>query len=252
MTTITPKHLVVMSHTTQSRALTTAIHVVVMAKPAVPGRVKTRLARKVGPDKAAAIHAAMLDCILQRAGCHITRDEAPISYILALDETLVEPGQDLGDLDVDLPVGWRVIPQGTGDLGDRLGRVWQQLGNGPIVFLGADTPDVPSETLDKVLPTLESADVAIGPVADGGYWTLAAHGFEPSLLTSIDWGTSTVYHQTVTAASQAGLSVATLPLWHDVDQPADLTRLHDRLHDATEAAFVRLRSRLSKVLNAKG
>ena len=41
-----------------------------------------------------------------------------------------------------LPPNCAVIAQGTGDLGQRMGRVFHQLPPGPVVLVGSDIPDI--------------------------------------------------------------------------------------------------------------
>ncbi len=228
-----------------------AAHVVVMAKPVVAGRVKTRLIGKLRPHAAARVHAAMLECVLERAGLHVANGRR-LNYFLALDHSILPSRGAAAEqrTGIHVPTGWRVIDQGAGDLGQRLRHVWRAVGGHTVVFFGGDSPDVPAEVLGSILPALERTDVALGPVDDGGYWTLAAREFEPRLLTGIDWGTPSVYHQTLVAAREAGLSMGGLARWYDVDQPADLTALRQRIDRTPDPALVRLRLKLDRVLTA--
>ena len=212
-----------------------------MAKPAVPGRVKTRLMTEFDAEQAAAVHAAMSDCVLARL-----REHLPGDHVIALANDMepqdpTEPGMNMRG---QAPAAWRIIDQGTGDLGQRLDHVWQTLDRGPIIFFGVDSPDIPAEALKTIPQALLKADAVVGPVDDGGYWTLAAEAYAPALLRGIDWGESSVYHQTLQAARSAGLTLAELPRWHDVDEPADLRALQARLTRATEPSLQRLRDRL--------
>ena len=217
--------------------------VVVMAKAPVAGHAKTRLTSDLTPYHAAAVHAAMLQCVLERltaqvAGPRLLAIEGPGP----LGEASADP-----TLAVVIPVSWRLIDQGTGDLGQRLDRLWRSLNGGPTFFLGADSPDVPAAALRGIGPALAGADAAVGPVVDGGYWVLAARRYAPALLGNIDWGSGNVYHQTCSAARRAGLSLATLPCWHDVDEPIDLLALRQRLETARDPPLLRLRDRLRRI-----
>lgn len=228
------------------------LYVVVMAKAAVPGRVKTRLTRGAASDRlsteqAAGVHAAMFATVLQRLAQHVTdpAGRAP-ALVLAMDAPAQAPPA----------AGWEIVEQGQGGLGERLERVWQgcrdRHGTEAAVFFGVDSPDVPAEVLRQIGPALNDVQVAVGPVEDGGYWTLACGSFRPGLLRGIDWGTPAVYHQTSRAAEALGLTRAALPMWHDVDEPADLAGLRQRLAvlaEPREPALVELAERLNHLLN---
>jgi len=71
---------------------------------------------------------------------------------------------------------WRRIEQRGGGLGERMAAAWGDAGGGGVVFLGVDTPDVPAEGLRRAWAVARGggADLAVGAVADGGYWSLAA------------------------------------------------------------------------------
>ena len=211
--------------------------VVVMAKVPVAGQVKTRLAPAFRPDQAAAVHSAMLQCVLDRLTQHL-----PGRRVLALAGV-----QSQSDDRLVVPDGWFVVQQGAGDLGQRMGHVWAQIGAGKAVFFGSDSPDVPKATLGRIWPALADSEAVIGPSTDGGYWALGAARFSPVLLDHIDWGGSTVYDQTRTAAWSSDIRMAVLPLWHDVDHPADLSALRCRLESADEPSLVRLRRSLRQV-----
>lgn len=220
---------------------------VVMAKRPVPGRVKTRLIGELSDHQAACVHAAMLDCVLHRLIAAF-----PDQLVLALDNGTQEPLTHPDPaLDIQLPADTKLIDQGQGSLGDRLGHVWQAIGEGPAVFFGVDSPDVPVNALKSIPHCLAHTDAACGPVEDGGYWCLAGRQYKPILLTGIDWGTPAVYHQTRDAAEQAGLTLHELPAWHDVDDASDLTSLRERLRDAREPALIRLAQRLQRITQDK-
>ncbi len=253
----------------KTREITSLPTVVVMAKRPVPGQVKTRLRTRFTADQAARIHAAMLRCVLSRVrkyvpGEHVlalgiaSQRSAPCSAAPsdnAAPDVQAEAAETAKAWGLTFPEGWRVVDQGEGGLGERLDHVWQVVGGGPVIFLGVDSPDVPSEALSGIAPLLTSHDAAIGPVADGGYWTLAASRYLPMLLQGIDWGSASVYHQTVETAACAGLRCGVLPAWHDVDEPADFDALLRRLDhvaikdEANEPALVRLRQDLLAIMS---
>jgi len=209
--------------------------VVVMAKPTVPGHVKTRLIGDLTPQQAATIHQAMLDCVMARAQEHFHAARG-WALILAAAGPMPTPSKP-----------WRMVDQGSGDLGDRMIHIWRTAGEQPVIFLGIDSPDVPAEHFSALAASITACDAAAGPVDDGGYWTLAARAFAPQLITGIDWGTADVYHQTQRRAADAGLKLMALPAWHDVDDLADLAALRRRIASATDPALVQLRTTLDTI-----
>lgn len=209
-----------------------------MAKPATPGRVKTRLiGNTLDAGQAAAVHQAMLDCVLERVA----------SWLPGGRRVLALAGAGGAHGGAAAP-GWEVVDQGEGDLGARLLHVWAAVGGGAVAFLGVDSPDVPGEALRALGGSVTRSAAAAGPTEDGGYWTLAARELNASLVTRIDWGTPKVYDQTRAAAARAGLTFETLPPWDDVDTASDLARLRARLEVAAEPPLVRLRDRLRAIL----
>jgi rSAM/selenodomain-associated transferase 1 len=214
--------------------------VIVMAKRPAPGRVKTRLRIAFDEHAAATIHQAMLECVLDRVGHATATDE--VRHVLALDEAHEDTWP------VTAPPGWEVVDQAGGDLGCRLGHVWTQIDVDQAVYFGVDSPDVPANVLRAIIPALAAADAAVGPVDDGGYWTLAIRKWHPALTAGIDWGTPSVYDQTRNAAVDAGLTWHELPRWYDVDTPDDLAALRRRLRDANDPALVTLRTRLDDIV----
>lgn len=222
-----------------------------MAKAAVPGRVKTRLTRGDGglsEAQASDVHSAMFETVLARLTTHLRTPagEGP-ALVLAMDDPAGAPAGAAA-------AGWRVIAQGGGDLGERLDRVWQDCrahtGHDAAVFFGVDSPDVPSDILSSIGDALNHATAVVGPVEDGGYWTLACRDYLPQLLRGIDWGTPAVYDQTLKIARDAGIDLQPLPPWHDVDEPADLAALCTRLTTADEPALLPLRDRLAPLASS--
>lgn len=218
---------------------------VVMAKRPIPGRVKTRLVSPaISPEMAAEIAGAMLRCMVRRLDGF-----SEVILAVAPDEC----GEQLID---QFGLGsLTTINQGKGDLGERLARIWRSVAmDGPVAFFGMDSPDVSHAALAEIPRALEHKEVALGTTGDGGYWTLAARAYHPQLLENIDWGSESVYDQTLRRAEQAGLSVFALPRWDDVDQSSDLDDLRLRLRpdpaEEMEPALRELAETLDAILSS--
>ena len=200
--------------------------VVVFARDPVPGETKTRLVPALGPDSAADLYRCFL------------RDR--LEQIAAIDgiRRVVAFTPDDADLTGLAPPGFEFVPQGGGDLTDRLIRAAQAAhtdGGGPVVLMDSDSPTLPPAYVREALRSLGgdyAADCVVGPAEDGGYYLIGLTRPEPELFQGIPWSTSGVLSATLAKAKEAGLSVRVLPSWWDVDEPADLDRLRASLHAA--------------------
>lgn len=185
---------------------------VLMTRLPRPGATKSRLASRVGPEAAARLARAFLDDLLERfAAC-------PMKRVVALD------GGEPGELPV--PGGWRVVPQGAGDLGARMLEAYRLVG-APVVFVGSDAPTLPAACVLEALDLLERGYEAVfQPALDGGY-TLAAFAADPEpLLDGVPWGTEDVLARTLAKGSRrAGIMAP----WYDVDEEGDLVLLRAHL-----------------------
>lgn len=211
--------------------------VVVFTKPAVPGTVKTRLAPRLGYDGAARLHQAFLDDVLA------TLDLADLEVVIAWAS---QPT-------AGFPTGpWRHCLQGEGDLGARMWRVLaREAADGAVVAaLGSDHPDFdPQCLLEGFARVREHGGVAVGPAADGGYWTLVANreSLRPELFEGIAWSTSAVLATTLERCGQQGFAVALLAELEDCDTPEDLDRLVARLERATPSVCSATRLALAQL-----
>jgi uncharacterized protein len=207
--------------------------IVVMARPLVRGAVKTRLATALGEDGALEVYARLLrgtlDAAERVAGARLVLAEAP------------GPGSPADDAISGRGGRWQRTPQHGHGLGERLAGVFAAAfadGSGATVVVGSDSPALPPEYLEQAFAELElgGADLVLGPAADGGYYLIGAGrrtwnaGAETigRLLASSPMSSPGLLEHTLRAARAAGLRVAQLPLWVDVDEPADLGVL-DRL-----------------------
>ena len=217
--------------------------IVVMARPLVRGAVKTRLATALGDDGALAVYERLLhgtlDAAEQVPGASLVLAEAP----LVLTEAPVAPLPGASALAADPLAGrsgrWSRLAQHGEGLGERLAGVFATLfdaGAAVVVAVNSDSPALPPEYLARAFRELSSHDLVLGPAADGGYYLIGAGrqawaaGAGPlrSLLESSPMSSPALLAHTLGAAQAAGLRVAQLPLWVDIDEPADLGVL-DRL-----------------------
>jgi len=211
----------------------------VMAKPLVRGAVKTRLAAELGDDEALAVYERLLLGTLAQA-----------ELLEGTDLVLAEAREDgshagpVGDPPADplagRPARWRPLAQRGDTLGARLAGVFADLfagGADLAVAVNSDSPAIPVAYLEQAFARLAAAPspgrIVLGPAADGGYYligldaaTWEAQGDAlTALLASSPMSTASLLAYTLRAARARGLEAVQLPLWMDVDEPADLAVL---------------------------
>jgi hypothetical protein len=116
--------------------------------------------------------------------------------------------------------------QADGDLGRRLARFAAEqiaAGAGSLVLVGADSPTLPVEYVERAFAELGRADVVLGQATDGGYYLIGFGRRVPPVFDGIAWGTSRTLADTV--ARLEGWRLALLPPWYDVDTPDDWAML---------------------------
>ncbi|MBI4227398.1 MAG: TIGR04283 family arsenosugar biosynthesis glycosyltransferase [Candidatus Omnitrophica bacterium] len=201
------------------------VHLVVMAKAPLPGRVKTRLTPPLSPDEAAQLARAFLDDTLRRV------EQLPRTHlVIAVDSPDAVPF-----LRTMAPTA-EVVPQAAGDLGARMSAVVRDRlarGASAVLLIGSDHPTLPKPILARAARYIEegSDQVVLGPANDGGYYLIGLTRPHPELFFDIPWSTPQVFAATVARAEAAGLPVRRLPAWYDVDTPDDLARLRRDLPD---------------------
>jgi rSAM/selenodomain-associated transferase 1 len=120
--------------------------------------------------------------------------------------------------------------QPEGDLGDRMRHAFDcafSRGYAKAAIVGSDLPLICPQDITDAFAGLDSADVALGPALDGGYWLVALKRPTPSLFRDIPWSSASVCATTREHAAAAGLTVSLLRTLRDVDTPEDLVHFPD-------------------------
>jgi rSAM/selenodomain-associated transferase 1 len=185
---------------------------IIFVKAPRPGTVKTRLAREIGEAAACAAYCRMVNDLRS----NLARLE-PVEIRFTPDDARKEVVQWLRP-------GWRLAPQGVGELGTRLQAAFAQAfasGSKRVVVIGSDCPTVTASDIELGWNELQAHDMVIGPAQDGGYWLIGLRSARPRLFQEINWSTSTVLVETLKRAEAAGLKVKLMRQRSDIDSPAD-------------------------------
>lgn len=188
--------------------------VLVVAKAPVAGQVKTRLAARIGAERAAALAAAaLLDTI---HACRVAGAQGHLSLSGDLRDA-VDGEAISAALD-----GWAISPQRGDTFAERLVHAHADAGPGPVVQIGMDTPHVTVAALTAVTAGLTDHDAVLGPAADGGWWALARR--DPDVVrhvAQVRMSTRNTCADTRRALERACRTVGIAPTMSDVDTLAD-------------------------------
>ena len=197
-------------------------HLIVFTRYPEPGTTKTRLIPLLGAEGAADLQRKMTEHTLSQ-----------VKRLSTLHELAVEIRYEGGDknlMQTWLGQDFEYRPQGSGDLGRRMKRSFQdafRAGATTAVIIGTDIPEITEGIIQKAFDVLQQKNMALGPAKDGGYYLIGLQKNSlsqavPDLFTGITWGAGDVLKKTIKTAKHSGLSFTLLDVLKDVDHPEDL------------------------------
>ncbi len=176
------------------------------------GKVKKRLAKSIGDDKSLEVYKYLLqytkDVIVS---CKYNLFVFYSHYIHIADV-------------FDDHVFSKHIQEGN-DLGERMMNALKKvfdLGCKNVCIIGSDCYELQTEILQEAFEKLHKNEIVIGPSADGGYYLLGMNKLYPDLFVNKDWGTSTVFDDTIETINKLGLTFSQLTELNDIDTSDDL------------------------------
>ncbi|MBX3446344.1 MAG: TIGR04282 family arsenosugar biosynthesis glycosyltransferase [Parvibaculaceae bacterium] len=188
---------------------------VIMAKRPQIGRVKTRLARDIGAAEALRFFRSASASLIRR----VARDPRWQTVIaIAPDEAT----HDRGIWPADIPR----VPQGGGDLGARMGRLFRELPPGPVVIIGADIPGITRAHVACAFAALGNRDAVLGPADDGGYWLvgLRRRPRVAEIFGNVRWSSEHTFGDTAENIRSQALSLAVIGMLADIDTGDDFRK----------------------------
>ncbi len=207
----------------------------VVAKAPVPGLAKTRLARRVGPERAADVAAAALLDTLDAVWAAHEAEGWPVVVAMTGD---LERAARSAEVREALDRG-PVVAQRGDDLGARLAHAHVDaaevagLGDGVCggsgtmgtVQVGMDTPQVTAADLVAAGDLVRSGDAVLGPALDGGWWLLGLPDpATASVLVDVPMSRDDTGARTLSALGEHVRLVRSLG---DVDEWEDARRVAD-------------------------
>jgi len=198
---------------------------VIMAKEPRAGQTKTRLCPPLTAEEAAELY----DCFLQ----DITVTVRQVSQ----NHSNIQPYFGFASLEAakyfqQLAPDFGRIPQTGKRLNERLISVFDDCflrRFQKVAAINSDSPTLPGAYLVEGFSRLDSADVVLGPCADGGYYFIGMKRPIPEIILPVKMSTERVLADTLALCEGLGLAVVLLPEWYDVDTMDELARLEREL-----------------------
>ena len=182
-------------------------HLAIFLKEPRLGRAKGRLARDIGHGEAWLFYRRLVRRVLPP----LARDPRWRAWLATTPD-------DWRGREPFWPFALPSLPQGPGDVGRRMLRVFRSLPPGPAIIVGSDIPDLAPQHVARGFAALGRADMVLGPAEDGGYWLIGlsarARAFDP--FTDVRWSSPRALADTQRALPK-GYRLALVDRLGDVD-----------------------------------
>lgn len=183
--------------------------VIVFARNLVFGKVKTRLALKLGDEKAFQVYQDLLKITseavesLEECTVHVFFTDDKEEYLFPFAEHFVQKGKDLGER------MFLAFKNGF------------EMGYEKIVLIGSDLPDINEHLLLESIQALNVADFVFGPAEDGGYYLIGMKSLHEFPFIEKPWSDSLVYELTKKEIQNKELTISELEVLNDIDTAED-------------------------------
>ncbi|MFC1807964.1 TIGR04282 family arsenosugar biosynthesis glycosyltransferase [Candidatus Omnitrophota bacterium] len=191
---------------------------IIFAKYPAPGKVKTRLAKEIGKEKAALLYASFVKSIVER-----TRSRYYKQVIFFSPSNRKKEFKDWLGRDIEFTA------QKGSDLGARMADAFKisfSKNAEKVIIIGTDSPHIDNKRIEQAFKMLRKHEAVIGPSQDGGYYLLGLSRFTPKVFGGISWSTDKVFDQSVNILENERISYSILPAGFDIDVAGDLDNIN--------------------------
>ncbi len=173
------------------------------------GKVKTRLAKEVGDEKALAIYIQLL--------AHTRKVAQSIDAIrhLFYSDEIIDDDWSRTYFEKSLQI--------DGDLGDKMQHAMSKAleTSDKTIIIGSDCPHLESDIIESAFAALDKSDVVVGPTFDGGYYLIGIKKMHTELFQNMTWSVESVYDETIDRIKKIGLTYVALTKLSDIDYKED-------------------------------
>ena len=158
-------------------------------KAPIEGRVKTRLAKRIGDKRALELYEGFVEHLLSLSLPLFT--ERFIAY-------------DTPNITLPLPAYLKeekLFFQEGEALGEKMAHAFEYLfakGYKKVILVGSDIPEINARIIDDAFNALSANDAILSPTLDGGYYLIGfnAHTFTKEAFEEVDYSQNNVFKQT--------------------------------------------------------
>lgn len=175
-------------------------------------KVKTRLAAKIGDERALFIYRNLLEHTFQIS--EATDADKFVFYANAIENDDIWDAQHF----------YKEV-QSNDDLGRKMMEAFKFLFKkeyARVIIIGSDCFELTAQIIEQAFLSLDNNEVVIGPAKDGGYYLLGMRRLHENLFLNKNWSTESVFTDTIDITKQEGLTYKVLPILTDVDEENDL------------------------------
>lgn len=185
---------------------------IIFVRNPILGKVKTRLAKDIGDEKALEIYKLLLKHtfdVTKDLNCHkFVYYDHKIEHNDIWDEAIFSKCAQMGD-----------------DLGMRMYNAMNECfekGFKKVLIIGSDCLELTKAILDEAISQLDQKDSVIGPTTDGGYYLLGLKKLIPELFLNKIWSSNHVFESSLIDLKKQVKSFHILPELNDIDDASDL------------------------------
>ncbi|MCH8316995.1 MAG: TIGR04282 family arsenosugar biosynthesis glycosyltransferase [Bacteroidetes bacterium] len=187
---------------------------IIFVKNPIKGKVKTRLAKGIGDDKALLVYQSLLKYTKS-----VTKGLGVCKAVYYSDFI---PENDIWTDGVFL----KYLQKGE-NLGERMKNAFElafEQKYESVAIIGSDCLMLTREIIQHAFSKLNTHDFAIGPAADGGYYLLGMNNFFELIFQNKRWSTPSIFEETLKDIRKQKKSFYLLPRLHDIDTLDDLKK----------------------------
>lgn len=201
---------------------------IIFTREPEPGKTKTRMMPYLSAEQCAELHRCML------------RDIAKEMKHVNADVIVAHTGGDplflksiMKERSFRKKAVTYISQRGDG-IGERMENAIADaldMGYQKAVLIGTDIPEIEAESIDAAFALLDAYDACIGPTEDGGYYLIGMKDVHHSAFEIKEYGTGSVFEETVRSMEDDGLTAGRADLYADMDTPEDAAGYRSRMRE---------------------